>query len=411
MPSGSPWLAPGALAFGATEVAFLALYATTVLFVPSHAALVRLTAVVALFALTYMLQDAFFQWTSNPHWRGFTAASLPVQLMSASDIIFITRLNSTAIRGRTILHQAYRAIVLLLNQRRIGTIWQVKNVPPTTTSSRTTFLRSRLATTLLAYLALDALTSGPTPPAAMIAPQKQTLLPAQLSTLSRADLTFRLSSSLLYWLSGFLLLLLVSNALALPLVATGLSSPHDRPPLFGALADAYSLRRCWGAVWHQCLRRGLTAHADFVADRVLRIPRGCTLLSRYARLFAAFGLSGLVHHVCVRAMGVPPAESGALVFFLLQALGIVVEDAVQAVCGVGRAAGSGAGAGAGRGLFARMNAGLRRGIGYVWVVAFVAWSSPTWFYAQSRVGTDPEILLPVRVARPLVGMLKGFVRA
>ncbi|KAL1626148.1 hypothetical protein SLS54_002982 [Diplodia seriata] len=393
MPFAPLLLAHGALAFGTTEIAFLAVYAATVLLAPSHATLIRLAAVIALFALTCLLQDAFFQWCSNPHWRGFVAASVPVQLMSASDIIFITRLSSAAIPGKNIIHRAYKAIVLLLNLRRIGTVWQVKNVPATTSLTRSQFLQERICTTFVAYLALDAMISGPAPPTSMITARKQTLF--DLHTLSRDDIIFRVAGSLFYWFSGFLLIIIVSNTVAIALVATGLSSPQDRPPLFGSIKDAYTIRRCWGNVWHQCLRRGLTTHADFVSDKILRIPRG-TLLSRYTRIFIVFIISGIIHHVCVRGMGVPSEESGGLVFFPLQALGIMVEDAVQAAL-VGKTG--------------FRNAGVRRLFGYVWVVAYLGWSTPTWFYPQSRVGTDAEILLPVRVARPLIGKLRGFVKA
>ncbi|GME48372.1 tri7-like toxin biosynthesis protein [Neofusicoccum parvum] len=289
--------------------------------------------------------------------------------MSASEIILVSRVDPAPI-SRGISH-AYHAIALLWNQRRIGT-----------------FLRRRLTTTLAAYLILDAIVSAPPPPPALHTVQKQTLF--AIHTLTREDLTYRLIATLSYWFSGFLLLLTVSNTLAILLVLTNLSTPADRPPLFGALPAAHSLRRFWGTLWHQCLRRGLTGHADLVADRLLRAPRG-TRASRYARLFAAFLLSGLVHRACERGMGVPPADGGALLFFPLQALGILAEDAVQAV--VGR----------------RVRARVGRAVGYVWVVVFLAWSSPVWFYPQQRVGTDPELLMPVRLFGPLVRVVKGFL--
>lgn len=385
--------ANGALAFGTTELAFLTLYAALVLFVPGNANIIRLTGVVSLFLLTYVLQATFFQWCSNPHWRGFAAASLPVQLMSASDIIFIMRLDSKSVPGGSIVNQAYRAIVLLMNQRRIGTMFQVKNIPAPTSLTRAQFLRERLITTFFAYLTLDAMISGPEAPAFMISAEKQSLV--HLNSLSKIDILFRVIGTLYYWLSGFVLLIVVSNTIAIVLVGIGLSSPQDRPPLFGSIRDAYTIRNCWGNVWHQCLRRGLTSHANFISDKILRIPRG-TLLSRYTRIFAVFLLSGIIHHVCVLGMGVPSEEAGGLVFFPLQALGIMIEDAAQAAL-VGR-----------KGF---RSARIRHVLGYVWVVAFLAWSSPTWFYPQSRVGTDPELLLPVRVARPLVGLLKRIVRS
>ena len=143
--------------------------------------------------------------------------------------------------------------------------------------------------------------------------------------------------------------------------------------------------------WHQCLRRGLNGHADVIADSFLQIRRA-SLLSRYTRLFLAFLISGLIHHSSDLAMGIPRAEAGSLVLFLLQPLGIMLEDAIQTLTR--------------RVPTSRSLDWARRVIGYVWVVIFLAWSTPKWFYPQQRLGIDPANLLPFRIVGPVIRQLQ-----
>jgi hypothetical protein len=119
------------------------------------------------------------------------------------------------------------------------------------------------------------------------------------------------------------------------------------------------------------------------------------LLSRYTRLFVAFLISGLIHHASDLAMGIPRAEAGSLVFFLLQPLGIMIEDGVQQLTGSLPSSS----------LFGRVR--VRRILGYVWVMAFLVWTTPTWFYPQQRTGLNPEGLLPFHLAKPLLVYLQG----
>jgi hypothetical protein len=63
--------------------------------------------------------------------------------------------------------------------------------------------------------------------------------------------------------------------------------------------------------------------------------------------------------------GLPVRQSGAFYFFCVQALGIVIEDGVQAVW---------------RKVTGRDAGVLGRIVGYAWVAAWVVWSSPVWVY-------------------------------
>lgn len=113
------------------------------------------------------------------------------------------------------------------------------------------------------------------------------------------------------------------------------------------------------------------------------------ILARYTRLFVAFFISGLIHHASDLAMGIPASEAGALRFFVLQPIGIMLEDAAQSTIGIG------------------VHPYLRRLFGYMWVVSFLVWTTPTWFYPQQRMGLDAASLLPFHVVAPALAYLRG----
>ena len=127
--------------------------------------------------------------------------------------------------------------------------------------------------------------------------------------------------------------------------------------------------------WHQALRQTLGSPAHFATYHLLGLQRG-GLAGRYMATLLGFTLSGVVHGVGGLAAGVPIVESGALQFFVVQTLGIMIEDAVQALwrCSQGTGtrvhrAGSTSG---GR----HRPALWQRTLGYVWFAAWMAWSAP-----------------------------------
>ena len=137
-------------------------------------------------------------------------------------------------------------------------------------------------------------------------------------------------------------------------------------------------------VWHQHLRKHLSGPADVIVYKVLRLRKG-PLLTRYAHLSLVFLLSGLLHAWTEIGQGFTWRESGQIQFFMTQVLGIMLEDAVQA-------------------LF-RFVRGVKRGsaptrgsrvIGYIWLVIFFWWSTPAWFYPRLRVsgGDERDQILP-----------------
>jgi hypothetical protein len=89
-------------------------------------------------------------------------------------------------------------------------------------------------------------------------------------------------------------------------------------------------------------------------------------------------------------MGIPRAEAGSLRFFLLQPLGIMLEDGVQMLTG---------------NILSTSHLGrvrTRQIIGYAWVMVFLVWTTPTWFYPQQRTALDPTGLLPFHLIQPVL---------
>ncbi|KAF8852861.1 hypothetical protein BDZ45DRAFT_807110 [Acephala macrosclerotiorum] len=126
-------------------------------------------------------------------------------------------------------------------------------------------------------------------------------------------------------------------ALAIVSVVTGLSAPHQWPPLTGAFRkDAYTVRRMWGRCWHQCMRRPCS-EVGRIAKKMLKLRDG-SFLSRYSQIWVGFLVSALSHHA---GATVGCFEDGGLwqfVYFMLQPAGIMVEDLVIHIwerCGLG----------------------------------------------------------------------------
>ena len=171
-------------------------------------------------------------------------------------------------------------------------------------------------------------------------------------------------------------------------VAVGLSEPRDWPHLFGSPRKAYTVRNCWGRVWHQMLRKVyvhfiqayhpiniyfyrsqlLTGHTDFFAQ-VLRLPKGT--FKTYFKLFGSFAISGLIHYGG-DYMLFQNWSGTSMRFFVLQAVAITFEDMVIAL--------------AARFGHTQQNT-VSRFIGYIWVFAWFTYSLPMWLDPIVHAGT------------------------
>ena len=94
----------------------------------------------------------------------------------------------------------------------------------------------------------------------------------------------------------------------------------------------------------------------------MHLPRQ-GILQRYTKIFFSFGLSGIMHVFADTGGGLSMRQSGALQFFCMQALGILIEDGVQEIYK----------------QIAKRKIGVtpsvgERIIGYTWVVTFLIWT-------------------------------------
>ena len=144
---------------------------------------------------------------------------------------------------------------------------------------------------------------------------------------------------------------------------------------------------CFRNVWHQLLRAMFESHSNFIAHDVLHIPDG-TLIARYLKIWIAFFISGLIH------AGMAETRysiwgSGSVHFFCTQAFGIMLEDGVQALWS--------------KALRSRPKPTgtplWHKVIGFVWLLAFMSWSTPVWSYRLYQYyGPDIFHLLQFSIA-------------
>lgn len=111
--------------------------------------------------------------------------------------------------------------------------------------------------------------------------------------------------------------------------------------------------------WHQHHRKYLTAIADLIVYKALRLPKG-KLVTRYLHLSLVFLSSGLLHAWVEFNQGYPARQSGQISFFVTQVVGIMLEDIVQAVYRVSRGV-----------KWESPPTPLARAAGYVWLALFL----------------------------------------
>lgn len=126
--------------------------------------------------------------------------------------------------------------------------------------------------------------------------------------------------------------------------------------------------------WHQTFRSFAEANSSFITSKILCVnPQRYRLFSRCIRLFLAFFISALVHIPGNVALGVNIFATGAPRFFLMQAVGIVIEDAFFYMY---------------RHLKLhtprKMSSGGLVFLGYLWTLAWLTWTGPSFFWVTAR---------------------------
>lgn len=80
--------------------------------------------------------------------------------------------------------------------------------------------------------------------------------------------------------------------------------------------------------------------------------------------------------------GMPSQESGALRFFVMQALGIIIEDAVQGIYRTVKR----------QPRFPGRPKGWKRALGILWLFFWLFWTTPGWNYPIARRSSGQGIL-------------------
>ncbi|THU83555.1 hypothetical protein K435DRAFT_733899 [Dendrothele bispora CBS 962.96] len=245
-------------------------------------------------------------------------------------------------------------VQLLFSPRGVGWTHEMKSIIPSHPNlTRLEFLRSRFISLIMALIGNDIafILTSIDPGFSEHAPPFDEQ-PVVWRFWATGLFFFRLKSAI----NVYLLLV------ALLLVGTGLSEPDVWPDFFGKLSDAYTVRRWWGRVWHQQLRRIFSSHGKFLSQRVCGFRTG-TLASSYTRLYLAFFLSGLIH--------ITSLDPRPIRFFLSQAVVITFEDSVIAA--------------ANRVGFKRSQA-IIRVLGYFWVYFVLSFTFGPWLDSMNATG-------------------------
>ncbi|KAL8792360.1 MAG: hypothetical protein Q9195_005063 [Heterodermia aff. obscurata] len=268
------------------------------------------------------------------------------------------------------------AVEQATSRRRIGTPWQIKNVPqfstrdPSYTPSRSSFLLKTAASLFYCHVLWYFGSTQRLPDYTLVAIEKQPLL-SRLREVTVEEIIFRTFCTGFSYLQMVICLKIFPHVFGFIAVASGLSEPAAWPPPFGTLSDLYSVRQFWGVYWHQYLRVTFEGLSNLVA-RVLHLPKH-TLIDRYGRILIAFFVSGTIHIFSDWGMAIHPQESGALRFYVTQAFGIMAEDAFQAA-------------------YYHLSGKPRQKhvpmwhkiVGFLWLAVFQVWTSPVWIYPQVR---------------------------
>ncbi|KAI6120488.1 hypothetical protein EV401DRAFT_1407067 [Pisolithus croceorrhizus] len=115
-------------------------------------------------------------------------------------------------------------------------------------------------------------------------------------------------------------------AAAVLAVIVNLNEPQAWPQPFGHWKDAYTIRKFWGKVWHQMLRH--RNPWDPVSTEHPSAREREPWATSYRRLCYAFVCSAFV---ASKAINAPNVIGRSAPYFLLQPVGVLVEDAVMEV--------------------------------------------------------------------------------
>ncbi|KAI6089843.1 membrane bound O-acyl transferase family-domain-containing protein [Hypoxylon rubiginosum] len=166
--------------------------------------------------------------------------------------------------------------------------------------------------------------------------------------------------------------------------------PEDWLPLFGSVAEAWTVKRFWGRFWHRIATPTFATWARVVSRRVLKLDPGSEF-EKTAVAFGIFLLSGLAHAAAAWRVGQGDAHRDLLFFcanFVVVGVEILVAGLVRGTVRKTRYAAL---------LRDRRLRIAGRALGYVWVFAWFFWATPRWMYSKTLRWSLKQVLLQSRV--------------
>ncbi|KAH7882352.1 membrane bound O-acyl transferase family-domain-containing protein [Phlebopus sp. FC_14] len=270
-------------------------------------------------------------------------------------------------------------ICMCHSPRGIGWSFRVNNIPRASTFSRASFATYTMLRAIFQYTLFEA---------AYLYMSYNPVFTTSASITSQGFLRQSLSIAAFvgqtYAVANFLYFFLASVS-----VAMGLYEPRLWPDIFGRWRDAYTIRRFWGRTWHQLLRRFLSVLGKSPARLAGLDPRTRGL--SYVQLSLAFLVSGLAH-VGGDAMLDISSAGFSLPFFLLQPIGIAVEDVVISLArrtGVKQC------------IWTRL-------VGYAWVFIWLSTCVPPWLDVFVNVVIRTQGLGVSGPRKTLLGTVAGW---
>lgn len=303
----------------------------------------------------------------------------------------------------SLLSNFWAAMRVTLDYSAVGTRWQVRGVPrmPAWLGSnprRVRFIARQIAVVAWQYLMLDlvqwVVRENEIVWNELVAVLLDPAVAARHSWLLEAAVNI-----VVWFVLARLSLDLKWRAVSIFAVALGISEPASWPPMFGSSFEAYTVRNFWGKYWHQQLRWPLVATASFITRTILHLPQP-SILERYTNIFLCFFVSGLIH-LAAQYKGPTLEKSGAVEFFSLSALAIMVEDCVQALWKRLPTSDSGANTTKLNSL-TNVNPVLwKKLVGSAWVLCFLVAVGPFYSYDMGYIALIEPMALPVNFTQLL----------
>lgn len=160
------------------------------------------------------------------------------------------------------------------------------------------------------------------------------------------------------------------------------------------------LRKSRSKFWHQLLRQPLTSVSTFITRDLLGVPPK-SLAEKYMNVFIIFFFSGALHVILDIVQGIPAEESGAMLFFSMAPLGLVIEDSIRTLW-----------------KYLTNLSGKKKTnekasvpvwqktLGFLWTMAWLGITS-TWYFYPQTLRPQNQALVPYSLASqvglPLVG--------